>query len=94
MADFTTRVQLHGGIDQDYETLHAAMEREGFARVIESDAGEFFHLPTAEYVRSSSLPGARILESAKRAAAVTKKSHAVFVTESVSWFWYKLDPVR
>ena len=31
MSYFTTRVELHGGSDNDYATLHAAMENQGFA---------------------------------------------------------------
>ncbi len=34
MAAFTTRVELHSAGYEDYETLHAAMEAEGFSRTI------------------------------------------------------------
>lgn len=55
MARFTTRVELHYADDDDYETLHAAMEDEGFYRTITSDDGIAYHLPTAEYNRDGNL---------------------------------------
>ncbi len=76
MASFTTRVELHDGTYQDYETLHAAMEREGFSRLIRSDSGQWYHLPTAEYDRSGNLTREQVIESAKRAASTTRKSYA------------------
>ena len=33
MPSFTTRVELHGATERDYETLHAAMQAEGFSRI-------------------------------------------------------------
>lgn len=94
MASFTTRVELHGATYQDYENLHVAMEREGFSRTIKADGGGRYHLPTAEYDRSGALTLAQILESAKRAAASTRKSFAVLVTEAVARTWYNLPPAQ
>jgi hypothetical protein len=94
MTSFTTRVELHGATYQDYETLHAAMEREGFSRIIRSDAGQWYHLPTAEYDRSGDLTRAQVIESAKRAAAATRKGFAVLVTESASRTWFNLPQAK
>ncbi len=55
MAAFTTRVELHSAGYEDYETLHAAMEAEGFSRTITSGDNITYHLPTAEYNRSGNL---------------------------------------
>ena len=46
---FSVRVELHRATDEDYEQLHAAMEQAGFSRLIASDDGVVYHLPTAEY---------------------------------------------
>ena len=40
MARFTTRVELHNAkLETDYETLHKAMEKEGFTRIIPTENG-------------------------------------------------------
>ena len=49
MSQFTVRVELHGAQWVDYETLHAAMERQGFSRVIKGPDGRTYQLPSAEY---------------------------------------------
>jgi hypothetical protein len=64
MATFMTRVELHSADEDDYETLHAAMEKEGFNRTITSDDGVTYHLPTAEYYRSTHLTRTQVLERA------------------------------
>ena len=90
MAAFTTRVELHGATYQDYETLHTAMEREGFSRSIQASDGHRYQLPTAEYDRNGSLTAAQVLEAAKRAAASTRKSYGVLVSEANSRTWHNL----
>jgi hypothetical protein len=90
MASFTTRVELHNASSKDYDTLHAAMERAGFSRVIQSDDGHWYHLPTAEYDRSGSFTRGQVLKSAQDAAAITGKSFWVIVTESAGRTWSNL----
>jgi hypothetical protein len=90
MADFTTRVELHRATESDYEKLHHAMAAEGFSRLIQSDDGIRYHLPTAEYVRSGDFTRSQILEAAKRAASITGRTYAVFVTQATSWTWIGL----
>ena len=68
MPSFTTRVELHQATYEDYENLHAAMERVGFSRTIKSGDGITYHLPTAEYDKSSNFTRAQILDQAKAAA--------------------------
>jgi hypothetical protein len=87
MASFTIRVELHQASYQDYENLHAAMEKAGFSRSITSDEGKVYHLPTAEYDRESGLTTAQVLEQAKAAANSTGKTNAVLVTEAVRRMW-------
>lgn len=48
MAQFTVRAELHESQWSDYESLHAAMERQGFSRLITADDGRTFHLPWSE----------------------------------------------
>ena len=82
MARFTTRVELHSAKTwYDYDTLHTAMEREGFTRTLKTDDGEV-QLPTAEYNREASITRDEVLESAKRAATATGHKFSILVTES------------
>lgn len=92
MDTFTTRVELHYADEDDYETLHASMERRGFSRFITSDDGATYHLPTAEYNYSGSKTRTDVLALAKAAAAETKKKYAVLVTESKGRTWQSLTP--
>jgi hypothetical protein len=82
MADFTTRVELHGATYSDYEVLHSAMQAEGFSRLILASDDKYYQLPTAEYDRSGNLTRQQVLQSAQRAAAKTHKASAILVTEA------------
>lgn len=92
MATFTTRVELHKADNDDYETLHEAMERRGFSRFITSGDGKTYHLPTAEYDYSGDKSRGEVLELAKAAASETNKKYAVLVTESRGRTWSGLTP--
>jgi hypothetical protein len=93
MARFITRVELHNADYDDYETLHSAMEAEGFERTITSDDGVTYHLPTAEYYREADLTRQEVLDSAKRAAAKTQRKFGAIVVESNGITWNGLDKV-
>lgn len=93
MAQYMTRVELHGATYTDNETLHKAMEAEGFARTITSDDGKTYHLPTAEYYRNTGLDRSQVLESGKRAAAKTQKSFGIIVAEAEGMTWHGLAMV-
>ncbi len=93
MAKFTVRVELHAASYADYEELHASMERRGFSRLITSDNGKTYHLPTAEYNLSGEYSRQQVLDSAEGAAAETGKSFAVLVTESQGRTWNGLKEV-
>jgi hypothetical protein len=94
MAQFTVRVELHRADEDDYETLHDAMERRGFSRLITSDDGEVYHLPWAEYNMQDSVTRAQVLTLAKAAANETGKNYAVLVTESNGRTWSGLAKAR
>jgi hypothetical protein len=68
MAKFTTRVELHDADEDDYDTLHSAMEDEGFSRTITSGKGVAYYLPSAEYDRSGDFTIEQVLDSARNAA--------------------------
>ena len=91
MPSFTTRVELHKADDEDYDVLHAAMEERNFSRLITSDKGIIYHLPTAEYDYSGNKTRSDVLELAKAAAAETNKKFAVIVTESNGRTWFGLS---
>ena len=90
MASFTVRVELHNANYTDYETLHAAMEEQGFSRFITSDNGQTYRMPWAEYTGSGNLSCERVRDIARTAANTTGKGNAVFVTEAQSRAWVGL----
>jgi hypothetical protein len=94
MASFTTRVELHNANYNDYLGLHAGMERRQFHRIIQSDGGQLFHLPTAEYDSHGDLGVGDVLELAKAAASETGKSASIIVTEAVRRQWFNLNQVK
>ncbi len=93
MTQFTVRVELHRADQDDYDVLHSAMEKQGFSRRIKSDGGTTYHLPTAEYNRTSNKTRQEILDSAGAAAATTGKKHGIIVTESAGRVWRGLKEV-
>jgi hypothetical protein len=90
MAKFTVRVELHSADEDDYETLHSAMEDQGFSRFIESNDGTTYHLPTAEYSADRNWTLDQALNAAKVAADTTGKRYAILVTESNGRKWHGL----
>jgi hypothetical protein len=93
MADFTVRIELHDAKWNDYEGLHAAMEQQGFTRLITSDEGRKYHMPWAEYNGTGNLTSTQILNIAQTAANSTGKKNAVLVTEAKSRAWAGLQTV-
>lgn len=87
---YTVRVELHEADDDDYESLHAAMEKEGFVRWVKSSDGPKRRLPTAEYnMQSSELDREAVLARAQSAANSVKPTPTpwVLVTESAGRSW-------
>lgn len=93
MTQFTVRVELHRANQDDYDALHAAMEGEGFSRQIKSSDGTRYHLPMAEYNRTSRKTRQEILDSAAAAADTTGKKYGIVVTESAGRSWRGLKEV-
>jgi len=67
------------------------MENRGFSRLITSDSGTTYHLPTAEYDFRGNSTRSEVLQKAKSAARATGKSASVLVTESNGRSWDNLD---
>lgn len=97
MTWFITRVVLHGATDNDYDLLHAEMQKRGFDRVIESDEGKPYWLPQGTYFSKSNFTADKVRELADDAAESTHDDHAVFValTPSIRWRGLKeLTPLQ
>jgi hypothetical protein len=94
MAQFTVRVELHEAQWTDYNTLHAAMERQGFSRLIKGDDGHTYQLPWAEYDGAANLSSLQVLALAQTAANTTGKKNSVLVTEAKYRAWSGLSLAR
>lgn len=90
MARFTTRVELHGARPEDYDTLHARMEAQGFTRTIATDQGVAYKLPTAEYNLEGNATTDQVLDKAKAAAGQVRSTFSILVTASIRT-WFGLD---
>ena len=55
LADFITRVELHGAAPHDYERLDQVMASANFATVMRSVAGIEYKMPSATYFSQSVL---------------------------------------
>ena len=87
MANFLTRVELHGAKhgDGSYDTLHAEMAKRGFLRTIPT-ADRLRKLPTAEYFYSGSSSAKNVWTSAKAAANATGNTSEVISAEMASYY--------
>jgi len=92
MPAFITRIELHSGTADDYQTLNTAMETTGFSRAIQANDGSALLLPTGQYVGNGEVAATEVLQLAQRAALSTKKGFAVFVSDVNNAAWFGLDP--
>lgn len=74
-------------VEDEYEELHAAMEREGFSRVITASDGITYCLPRAEYNFVGNHTRAQVLAAAQRAANSTGRESEILVTKSAGRTW-------
>lgn len=87
MAQFITRVELHGASGEDYSRLHAAMTARKFHRFITADDGQRYQLPTAEYYSHGEITKETVRDLASSAAESTRRPFWVLVTEYKSAAW-------
>jgi hypothetical protein len=92
MADFTVRVELHGGEWEDYDVLRVEMEAEGFSAAVQGSGGMAYELPAGEYAVWGDVTRQQVLSRARRAADRSGFSYAILVTESAGRAWYGLEP--
>jgi len=81
MATYLARVELHKAGYDDYETLHQTMAKRGYSRVIVSNDGKKYRLPTGTYVASSNWTLEQAYQAAVAAASETGKSYWVIVVD-------------
>jgi hypothetical protein len=93
MSQYLVRVELHNANYDDYESLHAAMERAGFSRTIRGDDGKSYQLPTAEYHTAGNYSATGVRDAAAKAAASVGKRYAVVAAEASSIAWVGLSEV-
>ncbi|WP_369067464.1 hypothetical protein [Burkholderia gladioli] len=87
MADFVTRVELHGANSEDYERLHGEMRVRFFKRTIDADDGTTYHLPSAMYSYSDDVTAEFVREKAKEAAsAIGKSCWVITCGGKMSWY--------
>jgi hypothetical protein len=96
MAIYYLRVILHSKPNShpDYTKLHDELDKKGFKRKIQDDkSGEWYHLPHAEYVRTSVLTLDEVHNQARKIADVIDTDNAVLIAKSSTVMWTGLDPV-
>jgi hypothetical protein len=98
MPDFTIRIELHGAVAADYDTLHERMERGGFRRHIDGASPDgtpgVWQLPTAEYDFTSSSTASAVRDYAKGIADTVRSGSWCLVTQvdgtQRAWFTNKI----
>jgi hypothetical protein len=93
IQQFTTRVELHEAISNDYENLNEAMKREGFSHIITSGDDVSYYLPAGEYILSGMFTRQQVMDKAKKAASTTTRTFSILVTESKGRIWHNLPQV-
>lgn len=94
MANYIARVELHSANWDDYEVLHASMQRRGYSRTIRGNDGKRYHLPTGTYVvegSTSTLQNA--LNLATEAARETGRKSWVLVSDWINATWLGLPQI-
>ncbi|EOH0529492.1 TPA: hypothetical protein QH070_002487 [Klebsiella aerogenes] len=87
MASFTVRVELSNATADDYERLHEAMETRRYFREIQDAAGNWFYLPSAEYVAEKNASARDVREEVVAIAGAIKSSPRVLVTQAAERSW-------
>lgn len=91
MASFTTRVEMHGATDEDYERLHSELGKYGFKRTIVGVANDgvqrTYVLPTAEYDYTSSSTAHQVRDLALRVANGIRPNSWALVTQVSERSW-------
>ena len=94
MSLFIVRVELHGLLynHPSYTMLNTAMERAVFVRTI-LYSGRLYHMPPAEYNKTSNESTQVILNSVKTIANPITRDNGVMVTKSAEFMQDGLRPI-
>lgn len=86
--DYIARVELHNATYDDYENLHASMQKNGYSRQIVGDNRQTYQLPTGTYIARNTNATLQVaINAAKGAANDTGKASAVIVAAWSSALW-------
>ena len=88
MASFTVRVELGGASSDDYDRLHEAMKSRRYFREIQDGAGNWFYLPSAEYVAEKNSSASAIRDEVVTIAGTIKEYPRVMVTQAADRAWH------
>lgn len=88
MARFIVRVEMRSADPDEYNSLHKAMENSGYSREIQDAAGNWFHLPTAEYTIVKNSTAYQIREEVKSITQKIRSSFYVLVSECSDTSWW------
>jgi hypothetical protein len=92
------RITLHLRHGDDswtlYDNLHRLMSEEGFSRQIDSNEGDWYHLPDGEYIFPDSPAVETVIAMARKAATRTEREFSVLVTQSSRCTWWNLKKVE
>lgn len=89
MPQFIVRVELHGADEEDYDTLHDAMEAHDFSRTI-SSADAKYRLPPAEYHLLGAQTQSQVEDLATAGANRTGLKFSIMVIEAACITWLGL----
>ena len=88
MAQFIVRVELHAADAEDYERLHIIMASNGYSREIQDGAGNWFYLPSAEYVTYKNANTELIRDEVRLIAGSVKQEYYILVTQTAAITWW------
>jgi len=87
MAEYLTRIELHGADGAAYEKLHSEMLIRGFFRAVRGDDNVVYQLPTAEYQITSNSLIDEIIALARIAATTTRLNYSIITVEYSQARW-------
>lgn len=87
MGKFTTRIELRDATPKDYEQLDKGMQLLGFTKILKSDDGSHYSLPTGEFFKDVNAPIKEVYNEAEKAANNTGKKNWIITCETINRMW-------
>jgi hypothetical protein len=95
MPCFSVRIELHGAVPADYNSLYVELEKNGFLDRVNAKGGGLYQLPSGEYSYSEKLAStATVMKKAKSASELVAKKFSILVTESSGIRFYGLEALN